>query len=183
MKKYEITKEQIVEIYEYCNNSELKNTIKAGWFPEAFKTALEVGVWYKRPHNKALFCIVGNPENEPFEVYGFDMSGNWMKQNEHTDRKVQTFKEDEVKATESEVFEALKNEAVKRGFVGNQFINIYDLGFVNDDLIIGGNLEWDGTYLNFGGKGTAIFHNGVWGSVVHSITKAEAEKLLNKKII
>lgn len=180
--KYEITKDQIVEIYEYCSNSELKNTIKAGWFPEAFKTVLEAGKWYfvERPEeefgDKQSALIFYENKND---LYGFDHEGTWINHYGNPKNDKYTFTE----VNKSEVFEALKNEAVKRGFVGNQFINIYDLGFLNDDLIIGGNLEWDGTYLNFGSKGTAIFHNGVWGSVVHSITKEEAEKLLNKKII
>jgi len=91
---FEITKETIIK---YKMKDE---------FPEVFDVKLEVGKWYKRPHNKALFFIAGDPEITPFEVYGFDMEGNWMNV-----EKARTFPDYEIEANVAfrSVIEHIKN--------------------------------------------------------------------------
>ena len=170
---FEITKETIVK---YKMKDE---------FPEVFEVKLEVGKWYKRPHGKALFFIVGDPKITPFEVYGFDMEGNWMNL-----EKARTFPDYEIEATEQEVFEALKNEAVKRGFKEGVYITpMYSDGkdYFQDENIINkplnfhlkvSTLEVDG-----GDDRYRIFVNGKWATILKTKTKEEADKLLGVKII
>ena len=170
---FEITKETIIKY-------QMKDE-----FPEVFEVKLEVGKWYKRPHGKALFFIVGDPKITPFEVYGFDMEGNWMNL-----EKARTFPDYEIEATEQEVFEALKNEAVKRGFKEGVYITpMYSDGkdYFQDENIINkplnfhlkvSTLEVDG-----GDDRYRIFVNGKWATILKTKTKEEAEKLLGVKII
>ena len=163
---------EIKETFEITKETIVKYKMKDE-FPEVFEVKLEVGKWYKRPHGKALFFIVGDPKITPFEVYGFDMEGNWMNL-----EKARTFPDYEIEATEQEVFEALKNEAVRRGFVEGVscqwecggVIKIKELRFednklwCNDDNII-------------------MDEKGKWATIIQTITKEEAEKLLNCKIV
>lgn len=144
-------------------------------FPEVFKVKLEVGKWYKRPHNKALFFIVGDPEITPFEVYGFDMEGNWMSV-----EKARTFPDYEIEATEQEVFEALKNEAVRRGYKEGVYFN----SVISNDVFKFNEIYFRGDNSIVWSKGCGvIFDNGKWATILKTKTKEEAEKLLNCKII
>ena len=170
---FEITKETIIK---YKMKDE---------FPEVFEVKLEVGKWYKRPHGKALFFIVGDPKITPFEVYGFDMEGNWMNL-----EKARTFPDYEIEATEQEVFEALKNEAVKRGFKEGVYITpMYSDGkdYYPDENIISRplNFKLKGNIFEVDGgiDEYRIFVNGKWATILKTKTKEEAEKLLGVKII
>ena len=174
-----------IETFEITKETILKYKMKDE-FPEVFKVKLEVGKWYKRPHGKALFFIVGDPKITPFEVYGFDMEGNWMNL-----EKARTFPDYEIEATEQEVFEALKNEAVRRRF-GQ--IGIYFNSLDNDKCIsdIEGfdfwNLEerdsdenkYNIAVCKYGG---VIFRQGIWAEIIPTLTKKEAEEKLNCKIV
>lgn len=176
-----ITKEQILEFHKHGTFETKQQAVS--WFPSAFvedkkELILEFGKWYKRPHNKALFCIVGNPENEPFEVYGFDMDGNWMEPNKITDKKVQTFKDNEVEATPEEVKSALEKEAVKRGFVDGVRYNDVHTG--SEHIVR--NLQYCEDSNDVRADG-CIFFKGKWATIIPTITKAEAEQKLNCKII
>ena len=170
---FEITKETIIK---YKMKDE---------FPEVFVVKLEVGKWYKRPHGKALFFIVGDPKITPFEVYGFDMEGNWMNL-----EKARTFPDYEIEATEQEVFEALKNEAVKRGFVEGVYITpMYSDGkdyFPDENIInkpLNFHLKVSTLEVDGGDDRYRIFVNGKWATILKTKTKEEAEKLLGVKII
>ena len=160
---FEITKETIIK---YKMKDE---------FPEVFEVKLEVGKWYKRPHGKALFFIVGDPKITPFEVYGFDMEGSWMNL-----EKARTFPDFEIEATEQEVFEALKNEAVKRGFKDGVYFN----SVISNDVFKFNEIYFRGDNSIVWSKGCGvIFDNGKWAKIIPTKTKEEAEKLLNCKII
>lgn len=170
---FEITKETIIK---YKMKDE---------FPEVFEVKLEVGKWYKRPHGKALFFIVGDPKITPFEVYGFDMEGNWMNL-----EKARTFPDYEIEATEQEVFEALKNEAVKRGFKEGVYITpMYSDGkdyFPDENIInkpLNFHLKVSTLEVDGGDDRYRIFVNGKWATILKTKTKEEAEKLLDCKII
>ena len=170
---FEITKETIIK---YKMKDE---------FPEVFEVKLEVGKWYKRPHGKALFFIVGDPKITPFEVYGFDMEGNWMNL-----EKARTFPDYEIEATEQEVFEALKNEAVKRGFKEGVYITpMYSDGkdyFPDENIInkpLNFHLKVSTLEVDGGDDRYRIFVNGKWATILKTKTKEEAEKLLGVKII
>lgn len=176
-----------------CQEIELNQKSAINWIKEKYPSAfvkdkkelvLEVGKWYKRPHNKALFCIVGNTENEPFEVYGFDMGGNWMEPNKL--KKVQTFRDDEVEAAPEEVKKALTKEAVKRGFGEGVWLKKQGSNkHMHQELKICGNFDWypSSNILDDEHGNGHIFDNGIWSEIIPTITKEEAEKLLNKKII
>ena len=168
---FEITKETIIK---YKMKDE---------FPEVFKKKLEVGKWYKK-QNKGwrlfLFCFSGNYGNE--SSYGFNVLGEWSE-------KLGVHKSDEyAEATEQEVFEALKNEAVKRGFVeGNYFIEPDNcVAYSNQKRLIKGSIKAymsDNSMLSMSGSDSLIYKNGKWATIASTKTKEEAEKLLGVKII
>ena len=175
---------EIKETFEITKETIVKYKMKDE-FPEVFEVKLEVGKWYKRPHGKALFFIVGDPKITPFEVYGFDMEGNWMNL-----EKARTFPDYEIEATEQEVFEALKNEAVKRGFKEGVYITpMYSDGkdyFPDENIInkpLNFHLKVSILEVDGGDDRYRIFVNGKWATILKTKTKEEAEKLLNCKII
>ena len=140
---FEITKETIIKY-------QMKDE-----FPEVFKVKLEVGKWYKTKSN-CLFNL--NEITDNFYLgYGFTKSMTY-----YSDFK-EYIRTELKEATEQEVFEALKNEAVKRGFkrIGCFYIKSNKLF---------SNASYQG--------GDILFNNGIW-----SKTKEEAEKLLNCKIV
>lgn len=92
------------------------------------------------------------------------------------------------KATESEVFEALKEEAIKRGYKSGVCVK-YPWYEEKDEIFIidinEGNFG-NTTKLTQGGfqlKGTQVFFDGKWAEIIPSITKEAAEKELGKKIV
>ena len=74
----------------------------------------------------------------------------------------------------------MKNEAVRRGFVEGVFFR---------SAVSGDNYKFTNIYfaeatdMAWSKNGGAIFQKGNWATIVKTITKSEAEKLLNKKII
>ena len=84
----------------------------------------------------------------------------------------------------------MKNEAVRRGFVeGARITPMFYNGkdYYPDKNIISSplNFKLKGNIFEVDGgiNGYRIFVNGKWANVISIITKSEAEKLLNKKII
>lgn len=80
---------------------------------------LEVGKWYKSSftngldiENKSIFCITKTKHGGSIIAFGFDFYGLWFGEQEIHNPTIDYF----APATESEVFEALKAEAEKRGF-------------------------------------------------------------------
>lgn len=171
---FSITESQIKELIEKCPSSQCKEDYIKELFPEAFEKEDLPECFTGWVFDEKYPKIIAYSE-KGFLKYGFNAYGNWV---EDTRTKLKN----ERKATESEVFEALKNEAVKRGFVGNVYVDLSDIGFKNDDLLIASEIKLNGSYLDYGTRETAIFKNGKWGKVI-SITKQEAEKKLNKKIV
>ena len=161
--QFSITKEQLRQL----TDPKVKE-----WFPEVFKVKLEVGKWYKS--KIGLFCIT-KIENNTANAYGFH-NGIWKDKGRFT----LNVAENDVEATKKEVFEALKNEAVKRGLVeGTYFkssISGYDYEFTNIRFTESFDMVWSE-------NGGVIFDNGVWTTILQTITKSEAEKMLNRKII
>ena len=93
---FEITKETIIK---YKMKDE---------FPEVFKKEEQNG-WYK---DKEYPLWLGFFENDCL-IYGFNTEGDYFINKKP---RLDTDKTNDLQATEQEVFEALKNEAVKRGF-------------------------------------------------------------------
>jgi len=165
-KTFSITESQIKEYSkerEHCLNTQ---HVLRKLFPEAFESEVKLkrGMWLTRDTLENKWIVYVSSNNE---IYGIDRKGEWFNSSRN-DNTIYAMLRNKInrKATEQEVFEALKNEAVKRGFVGNQYVDITPLGFFNEELITGGQIEWKEGYLNFGDKQTAIFKNGVWGKVL-----------------
>jgi len=184
--KYEISKEQILEVAEWGNSVD-KLKIR-GWFPDAFETELIVGKWYKSKIEgnkfKCVFNSLDSKGGQLFDGYGFDCFGNFF--NDEQDMVSKEKSKKLVPMSESEVFEALKNEAVKRGFVdGTYFLDIeYNAQQkCHDVLKICESTPKDVFGLQFGIHNGLIFKDGIWATIIETISREEAEKLLNKKIV
>ena len=182
--KYEITKEQILHVEKtatYAVSKELKE-----WFPEAFETVLENNKWYKhKDHTELLIYPTGEDNHGHLFGYGFDIYGKWVKINEKASINClcnSVAKKRLVEAAESEVFEAFKNEAVKRGYKQGQELSSF-IGVIQE-IPPFNKFEYDTEERVLKASGAWLFKNGVWATILKdSIAKEEAEKLLNKKIV
>ena len=161
---FSITKEQLRQL----TDPKVKE-----WFPEVFNLSKDFTGWLKTEGelNKKWICYFENG----FQKYGICSDGNWFTQNIEV-----RINANDVEATEQEVFEALKNEANKRGFVdGAWTISVksnYLWGIESNDFGFGCEGEFQIDEI-------CIFDKGNWATIITTITKSEAEKLLNKKII
>ena len=108
--KYEITKYQIEKLAD--EDSIVKDCLKE-WFPEVFKTELEVGKWYK--NSKSIFCYTEISETGALFGYGFHY-GKWFNHSGHMCACNAYSKKHLIEATPEEVEAALKKEAKKRGY-------------------------------------------------------------------
>ena len=176
--KYEITKEQIESLRCVMNISSCENgtSFLKEWFPEAFKPVLEVGKWYISDG-----YLINKQEAD--NCYGFELYRNsWVKNVSHelSEHISGNYRE----ATESEVFEALKNEAVRRGYKNGNFKCLLMPDFTHEVM---NNFHFQDNMLFHGEsnvhKNNVIFKDGQWAEIIETISKEEAEKLLNKKII
>lgn len=111
MSKIKATEKQLKHIYDVLEKEEigyLQQTMNE-WFPELFQPKLEVGKWYRFKRSGSLTYYQG----ENIESYGFHCTSNkYVKSHSW---HIPTAETELKPATESEVFEALRNEAVKRG--------------------------------------------------------------------
>ena len=150
------------------------------WFPEVFKVELEVGKWYKNldeGYEKSIcYAMELHGDNHQFSGYGFDYELKWFygKDTDHCGS------ENWVEATNEEVFNALKIEAVRRGFVDG----VYFKSPVSGDNYKFTNIYFtEATDMAWSENEGVIFKKGNWATIIPTITKSEAEKLLNCKII
>jgi len=169
MKKFEITKEQIIEL-SIQNNIEIK--LKK-WFPDAFKTKFTG--WAKDIHEMNEDWIAYY-ENDILK-YGINANGDWFKSKSNS---YYNECESNRKAMEKEAKTALINEAKKIGLIDGNYIKATDgdYGLLNGGIWI---YSKDVNKLYY--DGFILFDNGKWATIIETITKKEAEKLLNKKII
>lgn len=179
MKKYETTKEQIneyVEQHPCCGAT--KQTLQ-DLFPDAFKKELklESGKWYVGYHysDRFLVCLNLTDELETQDKgYGFTKSG-WSNKLAF----LKTFDYGFELATEEEVYEALKKEAVKRGYKEKDIVtDIYYSGYC---ALNQNGFEYNKRALWMGD--CVLFQNGQWAEKIPTKTRSEAEKELNCKII
>ena len=172
---YSLTKDQLRQL----TDPKVKE-----WFPEVFSLSKDFTGWAKTNSgdNKKYLVLF----KEGILQYGFDGNGTWFDYGEYKAK----VSEDLFEATNEEVFEALKIEAVRRGFV--EGVRITPMFYNGKDYYPDKNII--SSPLNFKLKGNEfvvdggldeyrIFVNGKWANVLSTITKSEAEKLLNKKII
>mgnify|MGYP005611556393 CR=1 FL=1 len=66
MEKYEITKEQVLEIYEATSTNNQEQLEK--WFPQAFQKELEVGKIYRDDEGWIFYCTEIDGEGN---MYGY----------------------------------------------------------------------------------------------------------------
>ena len=130
-------------------------------FPSAFepeKKELVVGKWYKKlGFGKFMFCFNGNYGQ--MTQYGFKFTGDWSKQ-------LGIYEDEEyIEATQQEVEEALKAEAVRIGTENKNSIierikGVYNIAYTSDEpyfLSINNTLYY---------KGVAVLHNGQWATII-----------------
>lgn len=187
-KTFTITESQIKELIEKCPSSQCKEDYLKELFPEVFKSEikLQIGKWYKSlDHPKWMFCVTDIIEKaKRVKGYGFGSNGLWMEN--ISDETWEFYEFDRcIEVSESEILEALKNEAVKRGFIeGAHFINTIGQEVICEGEIKKCDSSPKGHFeLDFGDGNGLIFDDGKWAYIILTITKAEAEKQLNKKII
>lgn len=169
---FEITRDQIKELYEGQSYWNLQKKLEK-LFPEAFEPELKTGIWYKSKENCNLLQFLEEIEKgtncDYYKSYGFGLNREWQ----NSDNRISDiFKNNMTPATEEEVFERLKEEAVKRGFKKGVTVdrsNIIKTGKELNGSI--GKLEWnDFDYGSFGDNclsclNTVIYANGVWAEI------------------
>jgi hypothetical protein len=129
---YEITKEQLRSL----TDPKVKEM-----FPDAFEEEMQQGKWYKRDNELLVW-------NNGGITYGFNNSGDYSILMHYT------VSVDSILATEEEVFEALKNEAIKRGYKGKFNYTPFC------------NTLWTGL--------DAVFSNGKWSETFEYLEEVEA---------
>lgn len=173
--KYEITEEQIKKLAK--GNAKIKKM-----FPDVFETKLEVGKWYKSIDKPLHIFYVTELKDNRYYYYGFNTLGFFEKEDWFSFIHCGLQKGFKP-ATDSEVLEALTNEANKRGFKRGVCFNI--VNGERNPIHIDKNERYG--FDNYGNKllmnNWCIFENGIWATPIKTYTKEEAEKMLNAKII
>ncbi len=150
--------------------------------PNFFKSKLEVGKWYKSKEHKDLIFIDNIDKYNRVKYYGFDDGSFKDERNTAMFYGYAYAVEDWTLATNQEVEDALIIEAKKRGFNNiSCFKPIDSNSNYNSYKDITFGFKYGENELIFCNR--LIFKNGNWAEILETITKAEAEKLLNKIII
>ena len=157
--------------------SEWKQTI-LNHYPE-FQTQLKEGRWYKANYDSKYLIFAEKTKGDlVIEGYGFDDAGKWF------DVAKDCCLTHTTQATEQEVFEALKNEAVKRGFKAGVFYDATNMGYSEQGYceILNGRFDFIDNILTIGNW--EIFKNGKWAEIVSKkkMTLKEVEKELGYEI-
>jgi len=130
---------------------------------------LEAGKWYKHKYFKNT--IIHKVDNLGYGLWNGVWDNNWLI------KSVSNW----TLATEKEVETALINEAKRRGLKQVNFKCLID-GIVwefDSEQGFKYNQDTNNMYID----AAVAFDNGKWAEIIQTITKAEAEKLLNKIII
>lgn len=183
-KQMKITKENIIKL-------DKKETTVRELFPEVFAIDYSefIGKWIK--WESALFFIESidksgkDKEDNILKSYGFNLDRQWSSSR---NRSVDILSKN-CFATESEVFEALKSECLRRYKKGDYikcfytnepcFLDFGNVGLNNDVAYLGTGLWMNGENET----NTMVFQEGKWATIIETISREEAEKLLNKKIV
>jgi len=186
MKKYEITEEQI---------KENKHLTLEQYFKEVFETKLEVGKWYKVIDKNNQFkeseCAIVYFDNKKGH-YGLGFGKEYTTGFKNLHEVIKKNTDKVILATDSEVLEALTNEAKKRGFGKkgthfksveglNEISNLDGFDFWNLDS---GECDTEHKFnISVSNQQGIIFKCGKWATLIKTYTKEEAEKMLNAKIV
>jgi len=141
--------------------------------PNFFKVELEIGKWYS--HKSNGFNWLMNYQGTEAECYGFNTSRNYGET-----YLMDLSETDWILATHKEIGDALISEAKKRGYAKGNFTCL-NSGIVENCECY--SVVYDFYNNQFWNKYGVVFKNGKWAEILETITKAEAEKLLNKIII
>ena len=152
-------KDLIIELHSAVRGERSRELEKE--FPALFKgKALEVGKWYK--HRRFLHFYNGGFGD--YVTYGFREDGSFCdKMGFHN-------YDSRVLATDIEVETALIKEFEKN----NKPFKNYAL---NNNIFEGCLFGWNGNEPT-----TKLFDNGKWATIIETITREEAEKLLGRII-
>lgn len=148
---------------------------------------LQVGKWYKGtftdnsdPVNHSVFCYT-KTKHDTVYGYGFDYKGKYHNETDFTHYPLNNnFR----LATESEVFEALKNEIKKRYKVGEYFKSLQSswnyVQYLDNSKLDFDHFNSDEIIYHLG---YVIYEKGKFAEIIDVLSKSEAEKQLGKKII
>ena len=178
MEKYEITKEQVLELHE--SNSKETRLLIGKMFPQAFQKELEVGKIYRDNEFKEHIFYVTKIENGRYYYYGFNVNGlyeenDWYSISDNASEKGFT------EATPEEWKEAMTNELIRR--YGENWENIplkgelYKHSYLNQDLY---GIEFNKNIIR--NKNGIIFKDGIFAEVLddQSELKERVEKMQNE---
>jgi len=191
MRKYEITKEQIQHLSGAFGapTSRLDECLKE-WFPEAFEKPFSLNKWYKSKNHPKMLVY---PTEENIEGhlygYGFNNYGDFISITKESASNClcnSTAKDYLKEATTEEVKEALIAEAKKIGYKNGNYkclLITQCTNKVKDTFHFNHkeNMLFHGASPNEANN--VVFRNGKWAEIIETISREEAEKLLNKKII
>lgn len=176
--EFTIKKEQILELSKI--NAVIKESLNEA-FPEAFKTELEVGNWYKDADCLGKYAKFNYQGGKRSDNYGWNRGGEWRNDMGNVGN------ENAIPMTPEEVEEAFIAEAKKRGYKEGVKCAFgegkYERKLETNDIV------WNGRLLSVkhrSGAGDIIFHNGRWAEILPEektvITKEKALKILAKKL-
>ena len=110
MEKYEITKEQILEL---AKESSFSNAYLQKHFPQAFQKELEVGKIYRdNQYKEHIFCVT-KLEDVDYHFFGFN-TGGLYKENDWYSFSDNETEKGFTEATPEEWKEAMTNELIRR---------------------------------------------------------------------
>ena len=180
MENYTITKEQILETIR--TGTDVTKRYFKEIIPEAFKTELEVGKWYKMKGDTHFLCNFNGNIGNNGNSYGFNLNGEWTD-NSMCFQNSDTY----VEATPEEVSAALINEAKKRGY--KQGITCAFGKGAHNRMIRENEIRWVPDWQDKGAlcMGTnVIFTQGNWAKILPKektvIPMAKALKIIAKKM-
>lgn len=160
MKKFKITKEQILQLNSY-NNYDCGVALKE-WFPEAFQIEVEAGKWYIWERTKDVLLFITGFDGDKVKGYGIK-NNDWFDNRSISD--YWGYKTDSyfVPATDKEVETALIAEAKRRGFKGHFKVkplwnSTYHFWSCSDN-----NIRFKNNTLFFS---SAIFKDGKWAEIL-----------------
>ena len=175
MKTFELTQEQIDRLAEKKHAKKLLQE----FVPEAFKTELEVGRWYRLKGNPEILALYDCFKHHRPYAYIFNENGNYEYRVEFSLFELPTYWE---LATEEEVREALINEAKKR--YTNKKARCLD---TNDIIKINFNEltyyeDINGLYAFDDDLDTEIeiFKDGIWTEIIEEKNTFDKDYLDNK---
>ena len=162
MKTFELTQEQINQLAEKKHAKKLLQK----FIPEAFKTKLEVGRWYKLKDNPKILALYDCFKHHRPYAYIFNEKGDYEYRVEFSLFELPTYWE---LATEEEISEFLIKEAKKRGYkegVKCKFGIIEEIRTIEtNDFVF--KLEYNTLGIKLkNGNADVIFRSGKWAEII-----------------